>query len=130
MVLEADREMGNVLVLHPDPAAVGVARRFVAEICSAGRTVPDLCETAILLASEIVTNAFIHGRSEARIAVIAGRNQVRVEVADDNSRHPRRLEPDADALDGRGLAIVELVASHWGVRDDRIGKTVWFEVES
>ncbi|MEP7055039.1 MAG: ATP-binding protein [Actinomycetota bacterium] len=129
MVQDQDRRAGNaVLILHPHPESVGVARRFVAEVCIASRTVPTLCESAVLLASEIVTNAFIHGRSDARIAVAASHNQVRVEVADDNSRHPRRLEPDADALDGRGLAIVDLVAASWGVRDDSIGKTVWFEV--
>lgn len=38
------------------------------------------------------------------------------------------VEQDPDALDGRGLTIVDLLSSRWGVRDDRYGKTVWFEL--
>lgn len=127
--LGKDRRLRSaVLVLAPDPAAVGAARRFVAATCSAGSTTADLRDTAVLLASEAVTNAFIHGRSETRIAVEACLHRVRVEVADGNSRHPKRVEQDAEALDGRGLTIIDLVASGWGVRDDPYGKTVWFEV--
>ena len=75
-----------------------------------------------------MTNAFIHGRSDARVRVRPGAGCARIEVADDNSRHPQAVEEDVDALDGRGLAIVELVAQKWGVRDDPYGKTVWFVV--
>jgi anti-sigma regulatory factor (Ser/Thr protein kinase) len=88
----------------------------------------DTCDTAVLLTSETVTNAFIHGRSEARIKVDPRPGRLLVEVADDNSRHPRPAGHDDDALDGRGLAIVELLSSRWGVVDDAYGKTVWFEV--
>lgn len=119
---------GAVLTLEPDPAAVGTARRFVTATCLAERTAPEVRDAAVLLTSELVTNAFTHGRSEARITVAASRARVRVEVADDNSRHPQPVEQDADALDGRGIAIVELLAAGWGVRDDPFGKTVWFEV--
>ncbi len=117
-----------VLVLAPDPAAVGLARRFVAATCSAASTTTDLRDAAVLLASEVVTNAFIHGRSETRIAVRAYPERVRVEVADDNSRHPQRVVQDPEALDGRGMTIIDLVATDWGVRDDPYGKTVWFEI--
>lgn len=87
-------------------------------------------DTAVLLTSETVTNAFTHGRSEARLVVTAHPDRVIVEVADDNSRHPRPAEPDADAdaLDGRGISILTMLAAGWGVRDDPYGKTVWFEV--
>ena len=88
----------------------------------------DLVDSAVLLASEVVTNAFTHGRSEARMCGVADARHVRVEVSDDNSRHPRRTQLDPDALDGRGLALIDSLAWRWGVRDDRFGKTVWFEV--
>lgn len=118
------------LTLAPDPAAVRVARRFVATTCTAASTGEAVADTAVLLASEVVTNAFTHGRSEARLAVTAVPGFVRVEVADDNSRHPRPVEPDADVLDGRGMSIVDLLSERWGVRDDPYGKTVWFELRA
>lgn len=116
------------LVVEPDPAAVRQARSFVRSHCRAAGIDADACENAVLLTSETVTNAFTHGRSEARITVTIGARAILVEVGDDNSRHPQRVEQDADALDGRGLAILEILAGSWGVRDDRYGKVVWFEI--
>lgn len=118
----------TTLVVEPDPAAVRQARAFVRSLCRAAGIDQDTCENAVLLTSETVTNAFTHGRSEARIAVTIGARAIRIEVGDDNSRHPQRVEQDADALDGRGLAIMDILAGRWGVRDDRYGKVVWFEV--
>ena len=84
----------------------------------------------VLLTSEAVTNAFVHGRSAARLTVSVRTGRVRVEVADDNSRHPRQVEQDDEALDGRGLLLMTGLALRWGVRDEPVGKTVWFEVQS
>ena len=82
----------------------------------------------MLLTSEVVTDAFIHGRSEARLSLTVAGDRVRIEVGDDNSRHPTPAEQDPDALDGRGLAILELLATDWGVRTEPYGKTVWFDI--
>lgn len=118
----------RVLVLHQDLAEVRHARAFVRAHCDRLGFDEETCEAAVLLTSEAVTNALIHGRSEARIQITALPGRLHVEVADDNSRHPQRLDQDADALDGRGIAIVAQLAARWGVRDDPYGKTVWFEV--
>lgn len=127
---DADSSGAATLVLSPDPAAVRQARTFVQARCQAEGVDDDACETAVLLTSETVTNAFAHGHSEARLAVTVTTGTVLVEVGDDNSRHPRLAEHDADALDGRGLGIVAMLAADWGVRDDRCGKTVWFQVRA
>ena len=116
------------LSLAPDLAEVSVAREFVRQHCQALGFDGDTCDTAVLLTSETVTNAFVHGRSDARLRVTALPGLLLVEVADDNSRHPERREQDPAALDGRGLSIADLLAARWGVRDDSLGKTVWFEV--
>lgn len=116
------------LTLAPDPAAVQLARAFVAARCEEHGIDGDACDSAVLMVSETVTNAFVHGRSEARITVLVDEATLRVEVADDNSRHPQPVQRDDDALDGRGIVIVDLLASRWGVEDDPYGKTVWFEV--
>jgi anti-sigma regulatory factor (Ser/Thr protein kinase) len=119
---------GSVLILSQDLSYVRRARAFIREHCDLLGFDSEACDAAILLTSEAVTNAFIHGRSEARIRISTSAGRLHVEVADDNSRHPQRLDQDADALDGRGMAIVQQLASRWGVRDDPYGKTVWFEV--
>lgn len=118
----------ETLLLHADPAAVRQVRQAVRAVCERVGLADDACETAVLLASETATNAIIHGRSEARIRITGQPGRLRFEVADDNSRHPTRPAQDTDALDGRGMAILETLAAAWGVSEDAIGKTVWFEV--
>ncbi|SDQ89311.1 ATP-binding protein [Quadrisphaera sp. DSM 44207] len=115
-------------VLPCDLTAAGRARRLLAEECRAAGVRGDAADSAELLVSEVVTNAVIHGRSEVRLSVCASPRCLRVEVGDDNSRRPRVQELDAAALDGRGLAIVDMVATRWGVADDDLGKVVWFEL--
>ena len=120
----------GTLVLAPDPAAVRQARQLVQQVCAAAGADPESCDNAVLLTSETVTNAFTHGRSEARLRVDADRDAILVQVGDDNSRHPATVARDPEALDGRGMEIVQLLASRWGVRDDTYGKTIWFEIRA
>jgi anti-sigma regulatory factor (Ser/Thr protein kinase) len=86
----------------------------------------------MLLLSELVTNAVLHGRSEVCVEVdgAAGVDGgvVRISVLDENSRHPVQVAQDPDALDGRGLALVQAVADRWGVEQRPMGKAVWFEL--
>jgi serine phosphatase RsbU (regulator of sigma subunit)/anti-sigma regulatory factor (Ser/Thr protein kinase) len=115
------------MVLISDVASVRRARAFIRHHCKVAGVSPDVCDTVVLLTSETVTNAFIHGRSEARLRVLIRLGRVRVEVGDDNARHPQRASRNDDALDGRGLDILDLLATDWGVYDDPAGKVVWFE---
>ena len=116
------------VVLPATPIAARRAREIVAERCATFDS--DVIETAQLLTSELVTNAVIHGRSDVSLQVSVDSGLVRVDVADDNSRHPQRQPLDAEALDGRGLQIVQLLAARWGVADEPLGKRVWFELSS
>lgn len=127
--LGADPARAPRLALSPELENVRTAREFVAGVCQQLGVDDDVRDTAVLLTSEVVTNAFLHGRSEARVSMDVRPERVVVMVADDNSRHPQRVTADDEALDGRGLAIIELVASRWGVRDDDYGKTVWFALD-
>ena len=76
-------------------------------------------EDVKLLVSELVTNAVRHPRSTGAIelAVDIGRRCVRVEVTDPGTgfKRPRLSAPTPDALGGRGLLIVDRLASRWGV---------------
>nr|WP_276611022.1 SpoIIE family protein phosphatase [Kineococcus siccus] len=113
-------------VLPCDPRSVGDARRLAERCCRAARLDRDVTDTVVLLTSELVTNAVLHGRSDVRITVRATAAGVLVEVADDNDRPPVRQSDDETALSGRGLSLVEGSATRWGVAAREIGKVVWF----
>lgn len=87
---------------------------------------PEIVDTAVLLASELITNAVLHGRSEVELTVEINGTGVKVSAADMNSRLPVMQSADELALDGRGIAIVDLLASSWGVSATDGGKIVWF----
>jgi anti-sigma regulatory factor (Ser/Thr protein kinase) len=116
------------LTLDDDLASVGAARGVVGAACRAARTVDDLEGDAVLLTSELVTNALLHGRSRPRLDVDAASHLVHVEVGDDSGRLPEQGHPSDADTHGRGLLIVAAVSSRWGVRLGAAGKTVWFEV--
>jgi PAS domain S-box-containing protein len=106
---------------------VPLARRFVR---SALRGAPaEAVDTAELLASELVTNAVLHARTEVEVRVWSHEGQVRVRVGDgrpDRPLVPRECRPYAGA--GRGLAVVEELASSHGAHVGEGRKTVWFEL--
>ncbi|MCW2601494.1 MAG: ATP-binding region ATPase domain protein [Frankiales bacterium] len=119
------------VTLLPDPRAAGAARRLTGRLCTKAGLSSDLRETCVLLTSEAVTNAVLHGRSPVRVTVSAGPVGVRVEVGDDNSRLPvLHAHPDPDALNGRGILLIDAFATSWGVLPDRYGKVIWFEVQA
>ena len=120
-------DAAEVVVLRPEPGAPLRARRFV-QAALLDRVRPDVCDTAVLLASELVTNAVLHGRSPLSVEVSAGPGVVRVAVGDENSRLPVARPGVPGALDGRGLLIVGALASAWGVEVRPLGKAVWFEL--
>jgi anti-sigma regulatory factor (Ser/Thr protein kinase) len=87
-------------------------------------------EDAILLASELVTNALKHsasGRGGSFVVAVHHRSAgVRVEVRDQGG--PWVSGDASDGLHGRGLVIVGSVARAWGITGDDSGRTVWFEL--
>jgi anti-sigma regulatory factor (Ser/Thr protein kinase) len=85
--------------------------------------------TVALLADELLSNVALHARSSCTITAKWNDNTIHVEVEDDHPGQPKRRRPDPHASSGRGLGIVEDVATRWGVlRQPSGGKVVWFEV--
>lgn len=113
-----------------DPHAVREARRLTERVCASASLDDRVCQAAVLLTSEVVTNAITHGRGEARLSVTAGPRGLLVEVADDNSRRPTLQPHDDEALDGRGLRLLDAVSTSWGVRAEPVGKVVWFSLRA
>lgn len=115
--------------MAPEASNVAAARRFVRERLTSAGLDGDLIETAVLLTSELVTNAVLHASSEFEVRVSI-RPGVRVEIHDLSQDLPRRSVPAAESVGGRGLELVELLATDFGVTQlpDR-GKNVWFVVD-
>jgi anti-anti-sigma factor len=88
----------------------------------------ELVDRAILVASELVTNAVVHtqGRLRLRLELVAGR--LHLAVADQSPRLLRlAADPaDSDAEGGRGMLVVDQLASSWGVQHPpEGGKVIW-----
>lgn len=121
----------NVLntTLAPVAASVGAGRRAVAAELADRGVAPELVDVVELLVSELLTNALLHADTDLDLRTSLERGHIRVEVADGSPGRPILRHPPADATSGRGLEIVDALASRWGV-DERPGggKSVWFEV--
>jgi anti-sigma regulatory factor (Ser/Thr protein kinase) len=116
-------------MLTPHPTSVGAARRFVRDVMMSRQVSDGVVDTVELLTREVVTNAIVHGRSGPQLAIEVGGNVVRVAVRDLSPELPVRRLGHVDDVSGRGVVIVEQLASAWGVERERNGaKRVWFEV--
>lgn len=115
--------------MHRHPTSVGAARRFVRDVLRS-RHIPDrVVETVELLTSEVVTNAVVHAGSGPQVTVRVDGDRVRVAVRDRSAELPARRLGPVDGLSGRGVVIVDELASAWGIERERGGgKRVWFEV--
>ena len=112
-------------VLDPEPSSASQARRFVREVLS-GWDAEVLEEAAVLLTSELITNALLHARTSMKLRLRRRPGLVRIEVVDDGAGQPVRRHYDEDASTGRGLALVEALSDEWGVEPANGGKAVWF----
>ena len=117
------------ILLPGDVTTPAAARRFVRAALESVETDPVVIETAELLTDELVTNAIVHAHCKSYLFIRAVKGLVRVEVTDPDDQLPSMAIPDTDAVGGRGLVIVNGLASAWGVqRSNEGGKTVWFEL--
>jgi anti-sigma regulatory factor (Ser/Thr protein kinase) len=110
------------------PASAGEARRFMESVlASAG--VDHLAYTATMLVSELVANAVLHTGTPVEVVISAGEDSVRVEVHDGSPQLPVRRHYSNMSGTGRGLLLVERMATAWGSDRTSDGKVVWFELD-
>lgn len=123
--------------LEPRATSARAARTFVRGALNGpgsdafGDVRDDVRYVVELLVGELVTNAVLHARTGLHLRLHIADGRVRVEVGDGSARLPRVNDAyDTEAQTGRGLALVERLASCWGVdrTADGSGKVVWFEV--
>lgn len=91
---------------------------------------PELVEPATLLVSELVTNALLHARSKIGVTLVVDHDELRVEVHDASRTVPRPRRYSPEAATGRGLHMLDCVASDWGVRATADGKAMWFTIST
>jgi anti-sigma regulatory factor (Ser/Thr protein kinase) len=117
-------------------SSVAIARVYVRGVLlAAGRQNVDDVE---LLVGELIANSVKHSDSGGRTAgmvtlrVYDNGRTVRVEVTDEGSDHtvpriPAQVDPFSEG--GRGLWLVRELSTAWGWRQEREGRTVWFDLE-
>lgn len=130
--MEAD--INTTIRLRPLVRDVSDARRFVGSRLK-GWGMPGAVDIAILLTSEVVTNAVVHAgphseEDEVVIGVDRSVGRVRVEVTDGHQGTPVRGDGAVDRESGRGLLLLDALSSAWGVTRCDAGKVVWFEVDA
>ncbi|MEO3813178.1 ATP-binding protein [Sphaerisporangium sp. B11E5] len=127
--MRAGRLLG-VVELAGEPSSAGLARDFVR--ARLGDDHPAL-DTVTLLVSEVVTNAILHSDSRnggrIRVSLADCSDFVHVDVVDAGGETVPHVRDDRSGEGGRGLQIVQMLASRWGVRRDTAGRAVWFQVE-
>ena len=124
---------------QPEPTAAAAARRFVRDtlqawvVTGAAADGHGLVDDAVLLTSELVTNAVVHAGTAVQVTCRLANGAVEVVVRDG---HPARLVPEAaesepgptERTGGRGLLLPAALASAWGVAYGRTSKAVWFRL--
>jgi anti-sigma regulatory factor (Ser/Thr protein kinase) len=87
-------------------------------------------DIVVLLTSELVTNAVVHDRHDAVLTAALTPASVTVSVSDVNRKAPVAREEQFEGEAGHGIAVVETLASAWGVHPHAEGgRTVWFRVD-
>lgn len=119
---------------EPVGRSVATARAFVRDTLQ-GWGCADIVDDAVVLTSELVTNAVVHAGTAADVLCLRNEDGVRISVAD---RYPEReiplqnagqvvVHPDREG--GRGLLLCGALATRWGVEYTAAQKHVWFQLD-
>ncbi|MDC0772320.1 SpoIIE family protein phosphatase [Streptomyces sp. HD] len=118
----------------PVGRSVASARSFVRDTLQ-GWGFADIVDDAVVLTSELVTNAVVHAGTSADVLCLRSDDGVRIEVAD---RYPEREIPlqgspvnmgSPDREGGRGLQLCAALSGRWGVEYTPTHKQVWFQLD-
>ncbi|MCX5371382.1 SpoIIE family protein phosphatase [Streptomyces sp. NBC_00015] len=119
---------------EPVGRSVATARSFVRDTLQ-GWGFADIIDDAVVLTSELVTNAVVHAGTHADVLCLRSADGVRIEVSD---RYPEREIPlqgslatmgSPDREGGRGLQLCAAIAGRWGVEYTPTHKQVWFQLD-
>ena len=106
---------------------VSRVRAFVAEeLEKLGRAA--LIDDAVLVASELASNAMLHAGGITAVAVSQQGDLIRLEVHDRSRVPPVMARQSTEAMTGRGLRLVASISKEWGADPTEDGKVVWAEL--
>nr|WP_274912894.1 SpoIIE family protein phosphatase [Streptomyces sp. WZ-12] len=119
---------------EPVGRSVATARAFVRDTLQ-GWGYADIVDDAVVLTSELVTNAVVHAGTAADVLCLRTDNGIRISVADRypereiplQSTGPAMVHPDREG--GRGLLLCGALAARWGVEYTTAQKHVWFHLD-
>jgi sigma-B regulation protein RsbU (phosphoserine phosphatase) len=117
----------SVTMLPADGRSAARARRII-EAAVGAADLGAYVDEALLLVTELVTNAVVHAGTIVELDVETGDDHLRVEVTDQSpgSLPAISLAPIETREGGRGLFLIEALATEWGTRHFGHGKSVWF----
>jgi hypothetical protein len=112
--------------LAAGPAAAAEARGQV-RVAIRDWKIPVDPDIALLLASDLVTNAIMHGAGETlTLAIRCSRGHLRIDVYDQSRSLPPGLDLPAGTDAGRGLVLVAALSTEWGSFRTPAGKAMYF----
>ena len=137
--VEGSSDLVASAAYQPEAAAVAAARRFVRETLQSwlpaeqARAASGLVDDAVLLTSELVTNAVVHAGTPVHVTCKLADGGLEVMVRDSlpASMVPGQSQDEnipAERTSGRGLLLPSALASAWGVTYGRAAKAVWFRM--
>ncbi len=113
--------------LPPEPASARLCRLFLVQTLESWGA-DSFADDAVLLSSELVTNAVLHAGTPIQVRVTLDGGHLRVEVHDGSPRLPAVRHYSLLSGTGRGLAMVAEMAAAWAIEPTGHGKAVWFEL--
>ena len=118
------------MTLPAEDHSVRLARNAAHVVLGAWR-LAHMQETAVLIVSELVTNAVRHARETDVVDVDlhATRTCLRIEIQDCDRQWPQPRIPGGFEESGFGFVLVDALAVKWGVRETTTGKAVWAELD-
>ncbi|HEY9523351.1 MAG TPA: ATP-binding protein [Thermopolyspora sp.] len=120
----------SVVLLPYSPSSVAIARQRLSDDLQASGIFAGIVDDAVLVMSELLSNALRHAHplpsGQVRVAWNCVKGHIEVEVSDGGAAtEPRAGRPTLSSLGGRGLGIVEYLTERWGVRYEEDTTTVW-----
>jgi anti-sigma regulatory factor (Ser/Thr protein kinase) len=125
--------------LTTDPRSARHARRLVADACDRWH-LAGLKETAILVVSELVSNAVRYAGTDFDLTATLRGSYLHIAVRDRNPQPPLMPAPDPSVAaassppplhtNGRGLQLVDASAAAWGTTVAGDGKIVWATIST
>jgi anti-sigma regulatory factor (Ser/Thr protein kinase) len=108
-----------------DAASLPVVRAFVLTTLRAWRASEPALDDAVLVANELVANAIVHAGTSAEIVLERRGIDLVVRVCDGTTSAPQLRASTPSSVGGRGLVVLDAVATEWGVEVVDAGKEVW-----